>query len=233
MTGWTPNPNYWVGPAPQERHRFSTSPTEVAHIVVAFLVLTVDIALVEGFLRFGTVPGGIGANLFIAGLGFAVLAALSGFVAHEMAHKVAAQRYGFWAEFRMSPVGLLLSLVTAYAGFLFAAPGATVVSGMGDTREWGRTSLAGPALNLVEGSAFFAAGTLAFSLTHGTEAWSFLVLLAFINGWFAAFNLIPLGPLDGRKVLRWNTGVWAGFFALAIAFTAGMFYVVAFTGPPF
>ncbi|HYK93824.1 MAG TPA: site-2 protease family protein [Thermoplasmata archaeon] len=230
--GWTPTPTYWIGPPPREHRGLTTSPTELVHVAVAFLVLSVDIALVSGFLRFGVLAGAVGVNLFLAGLGFAFVAALTGFVAHEMAHKVAAQRYGFWAEFRMSPLGLLLSLVTAYAGFLFAAPGATVVSGMGDSREWGRTSLAGPALNLVEGLAFFGGSVLAWWSSHFSGVWQFLVLLAFINGWFAAFNLIPLGPLDGRKVLRWSLPVWATSFAVAAAFTAVMYLVLIGTLPP-
>lgn len=232
MTGWTPTPTYWVGARPAERHRLSTSPTEVVHVTIAFLVLTFDLALVEGFLRVRAVPGGVGANVLLAGLGFAAVAALTGFVAHEMAHKVAAQRYGFWAEFRMSPVGLLLSLVTAYAGFLFAAPGATVVNGMGDVREWGRTSLAGPALNLVEGGASLGLAVGLFEWTRDANLWSLLLLLAFFNGWFAAFNLIPFGPLDGRKVLRWSGVVWALSFALAVAFTAGSYLVLVYTSPP-
>jgi Zn-dependent protease len=144
---------------------------------------------------------------------------------------VTAQRLGFWAEFRMSPTGLLFSLVTAIFGFLFAAPGATVVGGMGDVRDWGRTSIAGPALNLVEGSAFAAAGLGLNALHSSSPAVVFLVLLAFINGWFATFNMIPFGPLDGRKVLRWNLGLWAGVFALAAAFTAIMFLIVSFGWP--
>jgi Zn-dependent protease len=234
VTGWTPTPSYWIGPPPRERHRLSTSPTEVAHVTIAFLVLTVDLALVEQFVHFGAGPGGVTVNVFVAGLGFAVVAALTGFVAHEMAHKVVAQRYGFWAEFRMSPVGLLLSLVVAWAGFLFATPGATVISGMGQTREWGRTSLAGPALNLAEGAVAFALAAALFATAGGgTDLWSYLVLLAFFNGWFAAFNLIPWGPLDGAKVLRWSSGVWATAFAASIAFTGAMFYVLAYTVPPF
>lgn len=231
MTGWTPTPYYWTGPVPRERHRLTTSPVELTHLTIAFLVLTVDIALVEGFLRFGVVPGGFDSAFFLSGLGFAAVAALTGFVAHEMAHKVSAQRYGFWAEFRMSPVGLLLSLVTALAGFLFAAPGATVISGMGDSREWGRTSLAGPLLNLVEGSVFLAAGLGVWALSHSLEAWSLLVLLAFFNGWFAAFNLIPLGPLDGRKVLRWSAPVWVGSFVLAAGFTVAMYLILGGSPP--
>jgi len=226
MSGWTPTPSYWTGSVPHERHRITTSPTEVAHLSIAFIVLTIDIALVTGFLRFGLTPGSSTTSIFVGGLGFAVAAALTGFVAHEMAHKVAAQRHGFWAEFRFSPLGLLLSLVTAFAGFLFAAPGATVIGGMGSTREWGRTSLAGPALNLVEGTAFLAAGVGLWPVLHSYDAWWFFTLLAFINGWFAAFNLVPIGPLDGQKVFRWNRALWVVSFALAVVFTLGAYLVL-------
>ena len=230
MTGWTPTPAYWTGSVPRERHGLSTSPTELVHLTIAFLVLTVDIALVTGYLRFGLVPGGFNSNVFVEGIEFAVTAALTGFVAHEMAHKVVAQRHGFWAEFRFSPLGLILSLVTAYAGFLFAAPGATVVGGIGDVREWGRTSIAGPVLNLVEGSAFLAAAFALWSLGHSFDLWAFLVLLAFINGWFAAFNLVPIGPLDGAKVWRWSRGLWVAAFGLSVAFTIGV-YLLLGTNP--
>lgn len=232
MSSWTPSPSYWVGSVPQERHRLSTSPTELAHLAIAFLVLTFDLAIVTHYLQFGRTPGGFDASIIVAGLAFAAAAALSGFVAHEMAHKVAAQRFGFWAEFRMSPVGLFISLVTAYAGFLFAAPGATVVHGMGDIREWGRTSLAGPALNLVEGAVFLGAAVAVWDLTQNFSTWVLLILLAFVNGWFAAFNLLPFGPLDGTKVLRWNRGLWAGVFAVAAVFTVAMFLILGSPRPP-
>ncbi|MFT4923654.1 MAG: Zn-dependent protease [Haloarculaceae archaeon] len=41
----------------------------------------------------------------------------------------------------------------------------------------------------------------------------------------AAFNMIPFGPLDGRKVLAWNRTVFAVFAAL----TGGL-AVALFTG---
>lgn len=230
MTGWTPNSAYWTGTQPRERHHVTTSVTELSHLAIAYSVLVLDILLIEGFIRFSN--GALEVSVFETGLAFSLAAAFTGFIAHEMAHKISAQRYGFWAEFRMSPVGLLVSLATAFAGFLFAAPGATIVGGMGDVREWGRTSLAGPALNLVEGGAFFAVGVGTWPLFHSGTLWSVLLLLAFINGWFAAFNLIPFGPLDGAKVWRWRRDVWVGCFALALAFAIGAFAITTFGAPP-
>jgi Zn-dependent protease len=218
MTGWTPSSySYTVGLPPQPSHRVSTSPTELRHLGIAFIVLTFDLAIL--FLRIHPPPPAGFTLPYVSGLVlFGGATALTGFVVHEMAHKVAAQRAGFWAEFRMSPMGLVLSILTAAIGFLFASPGATVIGGMGDVREWGRTSLAGPGVNLIEGGIFFAAAWVFTSVSvHGLD--SALWGLAFFNGWFSTFNLIPFGPLDGRKVLRWNTAIWAAVFVVSAAFS--------------
>lgn len=217
-----PGGRYWIGPEPRPTHGFTTSRTEVAHLVIAYVVLTLDITLVRFSLAFGpsVLPP---TSVLLSGLAFGAAAALTGFVAHEMAHKISAERHGFWAEFRMSPMGLVISVVTSLFGFLFALPGATVVGGMGDIREWGRTSLAGPLTNLVEGSAFLAGTAVVLVAFHAPLLAATLVLLAFVNGVFATFNLLPFGALDGQKVYRWNRGIWVTSFAVAAAFTVGAY----------
>jgi Zn-dependent protease len=39
---------------------------------------------------------------------------------------------------------------------------------------------------------------------------------AWINTWLAIFNLIPLGPLDGAKIIRWDRGIWSSAIGAAI-----------------
>ena len=209
----SPNPSYWEGTRPREVHRISTSGTELLHLGIAFLVLTFDIVLLQVGPGRATFTAST-ATLEYA-LSFGAVAALTGFLLHELAHKIAAQRMGLWAEFRASSVGLVLSVVTAGLGFLFAAPGATVVDGFGNLREWGRISLAGPAVNLVFGGGFLAASFALGQVSgQGFAAYAF-GLLAFVNGWFAAFNLLPIGPLDGNKVWRWGKTKWIIAFGLA------------------
>ncbi|HTT73348.1 MAG TPA: metalloprotease [Thermoplasmata archaeon] len=207
--------------------RYSTSRTELWQIGLAFVVLTVDFSFVIYYIGGATVsdsPSLFGFPYFGVVI-VALVASLTAFLLHEVAHKVVAQRLGHWAEFRLYWMGLALSLVTSIAiGWLFAAPGATLVSGMDYSERpgWGRTALAGPATNAGFGVVMFL---LAFAtLSLGAFVTSSLLFLAYINGWFGVFNLVPLGPLDGAKVFRWSKGYWAVAFALMAALAALGFF---------
>jgi len=213
-TVWTP-----AAPPPPNRR---TSRTELTHIAIAFVVLTVDLTIIlsgHSFLVSGTVTSII-APVPVYWVLIALAAALTGFIAHEMAHKFVARRLGYWAEFRMWPMGLVLSLITSVGGFLFAAPGATMVQGMDprDVRGWGRTGIAGPITNLLFASGFYAASVGAF-LGH-SNVFAPLLFLAMINTLFATFNLLPFSLLDGAKVYRWGAGRWLVAFVLSAAFLA-------------
>ncbi len=222
----------WSSPLPQTGH-VTTSRGEVVQITVAFAVLTLDLVLLlsGSDLLFGTNVSSVTYLVTPTIVAVAATAALTGFLAHEMAHKVVAQRRGYWAEFQWSPVGLLFSVFTAAFGFLFAAPGATRVGGMSDPREWGRTALAGPVINLVFGGMFYATAVVAWSA--GASAFRWLLLLAFINSWFAVFNLIPFGVLDGAKVARWSWGIWAAVMTVAVAVGAVSWLSFFYYGTPF
>jgi Zn-dependent protease len=225
----------WSYAQPPAR-RITTSRTEIRDILIAYTVITIDLILI--LTGSSALLGTNGRGLLSAALPlYAVVAAstgLTGFLAHELAHKIVAQRRGFWAEFRMSPMGLALSLVMSYVlGFLWALPGATMVGGISEVnrRDWGLTSLAGPMVNLGFSLVFYAGAIVASLVGSGVAIW--LLFLAYINGWFGAFNMIPAGPLDGAKVLRWNRGIWAAGFA-ATALVAAVSVVGLFVyGSPF
>jgi Zn-dependent protease len=222
---------YYVTPTPPEAGRVTTSGKELGQITAAALVLTLDFVLIlygGGYVYSERLNLLAGLPLWL--LATAAATSLTAFVCHELAHKISAQRRGYWAEFRWAPVWLLFSIFTSYfAGFLFAAPGATVVGGMGDPREWARTSLAGPLTNMGFAAAFFGGAAVLFQL--GNPYFVALLVVAYFNAFFGAFNLVPFGPLDGAKVFGWSKSVWVLSFLVAAA-EAVVVYLVLFVGVP-
>ncbi|MGH9973010.1 MAG: hypothetical protein ACRD93_03830, partial [Nitrososphaeraceae archaeon] len=64
---------------------------------------------------------------------------VSAFLVHELAHKLLAQFYGSWAEFRTNSYGLLVTAFSAipFIPFKFIAPGAVVID-LSDRSKFGR-----------------------------------------------------------------------------------------------
>ncbi|MFB6073635.1 MAG: metalloprotease [Haloarculaceae archaeon] len=138
------------------------------------------------------------------------------FLLHELAHKVVAVHFDQVAEFRADYGMLLVAVAGGLAGFLFAAPGAVYHRGRITRRESGLIALAGPVTNLglaVVSLVVLAAGTGpagAFAARIGS-------LGLFINLLLAGFNMLPYGPLDGRKVFAWDRTVYVAVAAPSIA----------------
>ncbi len=153
-------------------------------------------------------------NLLVA-FGVMLISVGSAFIFHEMAHKLVAQRYGCWAEYRMWETGLIAAFFLAVSiGVVFAAPGAVYITNpYGITRrENGHISAAGPLTNLALALIFL----LLFKPLPG--AFGALGYYGFvINTWLALFNAIPFPPLDGSKIMNWSFQVW-GLIALSAFF---------------
>ena len=208
---FTVTPDYFRSNAIPSGSGMRFSRIEIRQIAISVLVLTIafaivltgDISIVAAYPFF-----------FAIMLGAAFVAVLTGFLLHELMHKRMAQSYGCFAEYRMNLMGLFLALVTSLIGFLFALPGAVVVSGRITVEQNGKISLAGPAMNMLVGGVF-----LVLSLSVYVDPIVNLVFytVAFVNIWLALFNLLPISPLDGSKVLFWNKPVYILAMAAAVA----------------
>ncbi len=142
-----------------------------------------------------------------------------GFIFHELGHKFVAMHYGYYAEYELWPTGLIIALVSSFFGFIFAAPGAVVIYSNGmEKRTNGIISIAGPIVNIVLGLVFFlilgSLGDFAYTET-GAIVYLICALGTRINFFLAAFNLLPIPPLDGSKVMSWSVPVWLITFAIA------------------
>jgi len=163
-------------------------------------------AVVIGF-SFAWIQKGMIPDFFIL-FGIMMIAVGAGFVFHELAHKITAQKFGCLAEYRMWETGLIIAFLLAVSPLhmVFAAPGAVYIQSLNYSitrRENGLISAAGPATNLV----------LAVIFLFFNQYGGILGLLGniglLVNAFLALFNLLPVRPLDGSKVIDWNKGVWA------------------------
>jgi len=153
-------------------------------------------------------------HLFLIYLVVALLTVGIGFILHELAHKFTAIRFGYWAEFQKDSLMMLAAvLLAALAGVVFAAPGATVIYGGPLTRrEEGLISAAGPVTNLLLCIPFYTLMTFTGGIPQliGTFGLS-------VNAMIAAFNMLPVSVLDGRKILAWNPPVFAVLIMVSFA----------------
>ncbi len=205
---------YVIDVTPGRRRRFGTE--EIRDIVIAMLVLSLAFTIlyrnnsIQSYLEYHFGSGASWGLLFVICL---VLVFFS-FLLHEFGHKFTAQRYGMKSEFRLSWVGLLITLVTSFIGFLFAAPGAVVIYGNPDRETNGRIAVAGPVVNVV--LAFVGIAGCLLTNYGGIEVLIFS-MFAYLNGFLAFFNLLPIPPLDGSKIFAWNKVLYVVVMVVAIA----------------
>ena len=157
----------------------------------------------------------------------------SGFILHEMGHKLVAIHYGAPARFRMWVQGLVFMLLTSLFGVLFAAPGAVYIYSNKITKEEnGIISIAGPLVNVALvfvflGLAKFAPLPFHFAfIPYTLDAWHFGASMNLVLG---LFNMIPAYPLDGSKVLAWKKSVWIVMTLFLLFFASsllGFLYVI-------
>jgi len=184
---------------------------DIALAIVALSFILVVTPLPNIGIDFSVIPG------YLIGI-------LLGFILHELAHKAMANRLGAEAFFKLWPQGVGIGILFALVSSLkFLAPGAVVVFGHKfgrwkyrldrvfttphgaalSTGEMGLISVAGPIVNII----------LAFVFLSIPNAVS--QQIAYINAFLAVFNLLPIPPLDGSKVMLWNAVIW--FFVIIIA----------------
>lgn len=197
--------------APRRDPFSATGRTEIFEMLKAWLAISFAFAIL---LRGGSLST---AQAMI----IAPLTAGIGFVLHELGHRVVARHYGAEARFWANDVWLVIGIVSAFAGFLFAAPGAVWHSGFLTKRQSGLVAAAGPVVNMVLALLFLVGFLVAVRL--GAPLIALLALRAGfqINAWLGFFNMLPLGPIDGAKILNWSSVAFGILLAIGVALAFG------------
>ena len=190
---------------------FKFTASEIRDLIIAFIVIS---------LCFAIVNAGRDVNAILNILPIVMVGVGAGFILHELGHKFVSMKYGYWAEFKLWPQGLLLALITSFFGFVFAAPGAvyTYANYMTDEIN-GKISIVGPIVNIALALVFLAIATAIYPSVFSSDTSLLIFYISAvgysINSFLAVFNLLPIGNLDGSKVLSWNIGIWLVTIAVA------------------
>ncbi|MGC8993532.1 MAG: hypothetical protein ACP5H3_01675 [Candidatus Aenigmatarchaeota archaeon] len=175
------------------------SKEEIIEITIAVLVLTLIFSFRGFYFDIDLIP----ISFFSVSIAYLL---------HELAHKFVAIKLGYSARFRLYLPSTLLSIFLAFTGVKVAALGWVEILPF-KFKSWlyrrlefsledmGKIALSGPLTNIFLASVF-----LIFNLHF----------LKDVNAWMAFFNLLPVPPLDGSKVVSWNFGYWAFFFIFSI-----------------
>ena len=176
------------------------SKTEINHLTLATLAFTLALA----FMFSGGIMGALSdPSAFLVYGVLALVTFTPGFLVHEIAHKIQARKYGCWAEFRASPSGLRFGvLLAAILGIVFMAPGAVMVAGNTTREQFGKVALAGPVSNVVLWCIGLASA-VAFGGGGGIVD-DVIYYWMWANGILGALNMLPFGPLDGKKIKTWS-----------------------------
>ncbi len=190
---------------------FKFTSSEVRDLIIAFIVIS---------LCFAIANAGRDINGILTLLPIIMVGVGAGFILHELGHKFVSMKYGYWAEFKLWPQGLIFALITSFFGFVFAAPGAvyTYANYMTDEIN-GKISIAGPIVNIILAIIFLGIATFVYQPIFYSETNALIFVICAlgysINSFLAVFNLLPIGNLDGSKVLNWNFGIWLVTIAIA------------------
>lgn len=184
----------------------STSQAEIIDLLKAWIAISAAFAI--------AFSGSILAPDFYSKFIMASLTVGTGFLLHELGHKIVAQRYGCFAEFRSFDQMLLLAIAMSFFGFIFAAPGAVMISGRVNKARNGKISAAGPIVNLA--LAIFFLSLLFLPLPANLRLVGYYGFL--INSWLALFNMIPFWLFDGYKIFKWNKIAYFAIVAAAFSF---------------
>ena len=182
---------------------FHFSSYEIRDLIIS----TIAIALIFAWPR-GGLFSTFNDPIFLYNLTIILPIVGSSFIFHELAHRTVARYFGAYSEFSAWFEGLVLALILKILlGVTFIAPGAVYIyKDYLTSKENGIIALSGPLSNILLATVFYVLsifmphyGVISYILNFGIH----------INLYLAAFNLLPIPPLDGSKILSWNLTVWA------------------------
>jgi len=170
-------------------------------------------------------------QLFLFGYGWALFMLagfyMTAFLFHELGHRQTALHFGLQTKFRLLTFGMLITVIGLVSGLMglitgssllpsLALPGAVVVLGLDKIdKRTGLCKAAGPLVNLVYGTILLIVSFIVPRTIYPLNY--FFGLAAYLNFMLGAFNMIPVGILDGQNIWKWSKKVYISLMACLVA----------------
>lgn len=146
-------------------------------------------------------------------------------VAKEMAQKGTSRALESHATYHIWSPGVIIAILSSFLGIVFAAVGGMKLASEYTERagrwqinlspkQMGIISSIGPLMSLSIAMSLLMLSPL--SPTFGLER-NLFFLSAEINALIALFSMVPFGPVDGNKVLRWSITIWLFIAVMSLA----------------
>lgn len=150
--------------------------------------------------------------------GFVAAAALTAasLIPRVMAQRSTARVFEAYAEFQLWRPGVVIAVLTSFLGWAVAIPGGIRMYQVPGERygrhelhltpkDIGRVGLVGPWLNIALAVIFASFATAATLPLYGADL---LTVGSKLNAVLALAAMVPVHPMDGYKVLRYNEVLW-------------------------
>lgn len=202
---------------------YEHNPEELRDLIVSTIALgfAFTLAIFGGSDKFSYVlePRFISAFLLTT-----VIVGLS-LVAKEMSQKGTARALESHATYEMWSPGIIISILSSFLGIVFAAVGGMRLASEYTERagrwqinlspkQMGIIASIGPLMSLSIGMSLLMLSPVL--PTFGLER-NIYFIGAEINALIALFSMVPFGPVDGNKVLRWNITIWLFIAGMSLA----------------
>ena len=133
---------------------------------------------------------------------YAIYVSAPAIVIHELGHKFVALAFGYSATFEIFIFGLIIGLVLKLfnSPFLILAPAFVNIGSVNNDLTYRLIAFAGPAINLI----LWLLALLVLKMYSKKMSRKWVAIFSMsktLNMWLFFFNMIPIGPFDGAKVI--------------------------------
>lgn len=130
----------------------------------------------------------------------------------EIIQKIYARTKGYYSRFKIYPISYILSIFVSVIGIKLAAPGYTQLLPY-KFSEWKysrrRYSVEDEGKIILIGLLVFFAFSTILLFTEYKNLKNIISLII-------VFNMLPILPFDGTRILKWNFGIWCFLFIFSL-----------------